>query len=1197
MPDKTIRVKIQALVDGLNELKAFGAELRGLQTAPAGGGGVSGKAGEFKALAVEIKNLSEAVKKLEPSRLKKFFEVAGNAGAFLSGVSRYKQAVGQLQNIKADAGNIFARVTAKAQELGTALTGKVSAGVEGLTSKLPGLAGGLGASAGGMAAVGAGGAAAATGVGLVVVGVLALVVAITALAAAIPVAVNLLSSLFQKGIDYNSQLEQTRLGIAAIIASLAELESADGQKLSGADALAAAYELAGDQLAKLKVDAINTTATFEQIAPAFQAGLGPGLAAGLSLDEIRATTVQIVQAAGSLGIPMHQVNQEVRAILEGTINEDARLAKVLGISNEMVKSWKAQGTLAEELNKRLDKFTLAGERAANTLDGLKSNLQEALNVFSGDATDQAFEVLKTRIQKLLPQLFDFKNARLDQSFQPLSDLLDDIFSRAINIAGDLIEKVIAGVKLISQWVGENKTQISAILDAGERIIGTLLRMVGYLFNMSRGTDVWKDGLSVAHGVLLVIEVVLMAVEQKIRQVTEAIKLAVAAAQVAFPQLFQLLRVMQAIAGTSAIGDGTGEAKAGVNLGTPRITGTINRPKADKGKGSKDKAARLEEQLEESAIGVDRAKIERAFNLARVFLEDQTRTVEQHLAERRISIGRYYEDQERIQRETIDAEKNKLNELYALEERRRDQAKDRIDKDGEGDKEKRKQIEDNKFAQAVIPTVERLRILDSERLTLAGKIAVERKKELEAFERMLAEVNEQLALETGDTPGAIAAAAAALDRANKDRLAQIAAEKGIGSTEYQQAVQLVDVLKKKAEFQLLYNQLRQQQADLDFAEEQIRNDVERGTLTERQGREQVAAAQLKHRDAVVETIARLKELAASTGDTQLILDAERAAEEVRDLGRVIDEQAVRINASLKAAFKDTIFDIIRDPQNALSAITRLFNHILDEVARLATDALFEQVFGPGGILGGVFGGKTGGGVGGVLGGIFGGGRNPQQTGGVSGGTPPIFSNLFGILKGFQSGATGELRGIGKNTGGVLEETQFGFSRVEGRLGESIGLLGQISFGITAMAAAAVANAVTNILKTVGVIGGGTAAAGGGYLADGPGTETSDSIFARLSKHEYVVRAASVRRVGVHVLEYINALGQLPPVGFALGGLAGEGVGVAGVPLSLGGDTFRVEVNANIYAQDRQSFKGSEQQIHRDIARAAERGVRRAVSRPK
>ncbi|MFN3593898.1 MAG: hypothetical protein ACK4TK_04340 [Thiobacillaceae bacterium] len=52
------------------------------------------------------------------------------------------------------------------------------------------------------------------------------------------------------------------------------------------------------------------------------------------------------------------------------------------------------------------------------------------------------------------------------------------------------------------------------------------------------------------------------------------------------------------------------------------------------------------------------------------------------------------------------------------------------------------------------------------------------------------------------------------------------------------------------------------------------------------------------------------------------------------------------------------------------------------------------------------------------------------------------------------------------------------------------------------------------------------AAGGYVT-GPGTATSDSIPARLSAGEYVVRAAAVRRVGVAFLDAINGL-KAPPV---------------------------------------------------------------------
>ncbi|TIQ11005.1 phage tail tape measure protein [Mesorhizobium sp.] len=63
--------------------------------------------------------------------------------------------------------------------------------------------------------------------------------------------------------------------------------------------------------------------------------------------------------------------------------------------------------------------------------------------------------------------------------------------------------------------------------------------------------------------------------------------------------------------------------------------------------------------------------------------------------------------------------------------------------------------------------------------------------------------------------------------------------------------------------------------------------------------------------------------------------------------------------------------------------------------------------------------------------------------------------------------------------------------------------------------------------------------GGYLAHGPGTSTSDSIFARLSVGEFVIRAKVVKALGADFFHALNN-GFLPSLdrlrGFSLGGLA-------------------------------------------------------------
>ncbi|MBX9757206.1 MAG: hypothetical protein K2Y29_00405 [Beijerinckiaceae bacterium] len=114
------------------------------------------------------------------------------------------------------------------------------------------------------------------------------------------------------------------------------------------------------------------------------------------------------------------------------------------------------------------------------------------------------------------------------------------------------------------------------------------------------------------------------------------------------------------------------------------------------------------------------------------------------------------------------------------------------------------------------------------------------------------------------------------------------------------------------------------------------------------------------------------------------------------------------------------------------------------------------------------------------------------------------------------------------------------------------------------ASAVASAVSSSSTVEGSTTDGFASGG---LIRGPGTGTSDSIFARLSNGEYVVRAAAVRKFGTGFFAALNSL-RLPQ--FATGGLVGamampsmnfapsfEGGGsraLAPVTLQIGGESI-------------------------------------------
>ena len=90
--------------------------------------------------------------------------------------------------------------------------------------------------------------------------------------------------------------------------------------------------------------------------------------------------------------------------------------------------------------------------------------------------------------------------------------------------------------------------------------------------------------------------------------------------------------------------------------------------------------------------------------------------------------------------------------------------------------------------------------------------------------------------------------------------------------------------------------------------------------------------------------------------------------------------------------------------------------------------------------------------------------------------------------------------------------------------------------------AIAAMVAMVAAVMALLGGIKKFAGGG-LVSGPGSAISDSIPARLSAGEYVVRAAAVRQVGVAFLDSLNGLSVGPrfkggELAFAAGGLVPE-----------------------------------------------------------
>lgn len=210
------------------------------------------------------------------------------------------------------------------------------------------------------------------------------------------------TDFIKAGIEFNRVIESTRLGIASLIIAVGQVRDSQGNLVENAQAFLLAQTEAVRQQRLLRAESLKTTATFEQLLETFQVALGPGIGAGLKIDEVRKFSIQISQAASAIGQSQAQLSEEIRSILSGTIQQrTTRIAAVLGITNEDIRRAKETGTLFQFLQKRFETFGIAGEEAAKTFEGLTGILKGAVQQLAGTAAAPLFDELKTTLQQII----------------------------------------------------------------------------------------------------------------------------------------------------------------------------------------------------------------------------------------------------------------------------------------------------------------------------------------------------------------------------------------------------------------------------------------------------------------------------------------------------------------------------------------------------------------------------------------------------------------------------------------------------------------------------------------------------------------------------------------------------------------------------------------------------------------------------
>lgn len=212
---------------------------------------------------------------------------------------------------------------------------------------------------------------------------------------------NAFSQLVSAGTKFNMAMETNAIGMAGILTSMTTL---NGKTLEWNQAMGISQGI----IKSLNQDALKTAATSEELVDTFRALLGPGLGAGMNIEQIQKLTTVGVNAVKSLGLNGPQLIQELRDLVQGGIRPaNSTLATALGLTDADIKAAKTSSEgLFSFLMERLAGFDKAAKETPKTLAGLQDQLKEGLTRAMATAVKPVQEEYKNTLKEISGVLFD-----------------------------------------------------------------------------------------------------------------------------------------------------------------------------------------------------------------------------------------------------------------------------------------------------------------------------------------------------------------------------------------------------------------------------------------------------------------------------------------------------------------------------------------------------------------------------------------------------------------------------------------------------------------------------------------------------------------------------------------------------------------------------------------------------------------------
>ena len=263
-----------------------------------------------------------------------------------------------------------------------------------------------------------------------------------------------------------------RIGISAVIAGATQDIDSLGNKLSSKQKLEISTAQAQKDMAALKVANRETTASLSELTEAYQNTLAISSSLGVTNEQTVKIVKDLANAAAAIGVPMSQLNQEIRAVFQGDTSRNSRINQILQIKRETIEAKAATGELYNYLEGVLKDYAEVGAVAAKSLSGIKSNLQDTLNTILSESAKGLYDAQKSYLSQFEQYLSKNQEAIVSYG-QKIYDVLLRVADFAVSALKDMGNVLNSLWQIIKQSASGWEQLGVAIFGAGEEAAAVL----------------------------------------------------------------------------------------------------------------------------------------------------------------------------------------------------------------------------------------------------------------------------------------------------------------------------------------------------------------------------------------------------------------------------------------------------------------------------------------------------------------------------------------------------------------------------------------------------------------------------------------------------------------------------------------------------------------------------------------------------